>query len=84
LVKLGQEVLVKVDAFPDKSFRGQVENIGRATASTFSLLPASNSGGNFTKVTQVIPVKIHLFDTGSAGLMVGMNAAIRISLASVR
>jgi multidrug resistance efflux pump len=84
LVKLGQEVLVKVDAFPDRTFRGQVENIGRATVATFSLLGGGSSSGNFTKVTQVIPVKIHLFDTGGTGLMVGMNATIRISILSVK
>ena len=79
-VRIGQEVEVHLDAFPERGFRGQVETVGRATASTFSLLPSQNSGGNFTKVSQVIPVKIHLFDTSGSGLMVGMNASFRISI----
>ncbi len=81
-VRIGQPVDVTVDAFRGRTFHGRVQTIGRATASTFSLLPAQNSGGNYTKVIQVIPVKISLLDPGDARLMVGMNATIRISVQS--
>jgi multidrug resistance efflux pump len=77
-VRIGQAVDVKVDAFPGRVFPGRIQNVGRATASTFSLLPAQNSSGNYTKVVQVIPVKIRLLDTSGAQLMVGMNASVRI------
>jgi multidrug resistance efflux pump len=77
-VKAGQAVDVTVDAFPGRVFSGRIQNVGRATASTFSLLPAQNSSGNYTKVVQVIPVKIRLLDTSGAQLMVGMNATVRI------
>ncbi len=79
-IHVGEEVEVKVDAFPDRTFRGQVENIGRATASTFSLLGSASSSGNFTKVAQVIPIRIHLSATDGAALMVGMNTSIRITV----
>jgi multidrug resistance efflux pump len=79
-VKLGQDVDVRIDAFPGKTFKGKVESIGRATASTFSLLPTQSGGGNYTKVVQVIPIKITLVDKGSERLMIGMNAYIRIRL----
>ena len=62
---------------------GRVETIGRATASTFSLLPSQNSGGNYTKVTQIVPIKIHLLDTLDKPLLVGMNTSIRIQLDSL-
>jgi len=79
-VKIGQPVDVSVDAFQNRQFHGRVLTIGRATSSTFSLLPAQNSGGNYTKVVQVIPIKISILDRGSARLMVGMNASIKISV----
>lgn len=81
-VRLGQTVELEVDAFPGVPFRGQIETIGRATASTFSLLPSQNSGGSYTKVTQIVPIKIHLLDTFEKPLLVGMNTAIRILLDS--
>jgi len=80
-VKIGQEVDLSVDAFGGRTFHGRIDSIGRATASTFSLLPSSNGGGNYTKVVQVIPVKIAIMDKGEARLMIGMNATIRIHLA---
>jgi multidrug resistance efflux pump len=76
-VKIGQAVDVSIDAFHRRHFQGRVASIGRATASTFSLLPASTGSGNYTKVIQVIPIKIDLADQG-AGLMVGMNSSVRI------
>ncbi|MGA2379039.1 MAG: efflux RND transporter periplasmic adaptor subunit [Spirochaetia bacterium] len=79
-VKVGQVVDVSVDAFSGRPFHGRVQTIGRATSSTFSLLPAQNSGGNYTKVVQVIPIKVGILDQGDARLMVGMNASIRISV----
>jgi len=81
-VRPGQKVEMNIDAFPGLPFTGRVETIGRATASTFSLLPSSNSGGNYTKVTQIVPIKIHLLDTHNKPLLVGMNTSIRILLDS--
>jgi multidrug resistance efflux pump len=79
-VKIGQPVDFWVDAFHGKEFHGRVETIGRATNSTFSLLPAQNesNGGNYTKVVQVIPIKISILDRDNARLMIGMNAYIKI------
>jgi multidrug resistance efflux pump len=79
-VKVGQPVDIWVDAFHSRLFHGRVETIGRATASTFSLLPAQNGGGNYTKVVQVIPIKVSILDQGDARLMIGMNAFIKIHI----
>ena len=81
-VRPGQKVELVVDAFPGVTFPGLVETIGRATTSTFSLLPSSNSGGSYTKVTQIVPIKIHLLDSLNKPLLVGMNTSIRILLDS--
>ena len=59
-VGLNQPVRIAVDAYPDQSFEGTVERIGYAATSQFALLPSPNPSGNFTKVTQRLPVRITL------------------------
>jgi multidrug resistance efflux pump len=77
-VKENQTVDIYVDAFPDTALTGRVSQIGLATAGTFSLLPASNTTGNYTKVTQVIPVTIEVDGYRGLGLVPGMSARVRI------
>ncbi len=77
-VRVGQPVDVRIDAYPGRVFSGRVENIGMATTSVFSLLPAQNTGGNYTKVTQVIPVKIRLVSGRDLKLMPGMSVTVKI------
>jgi len=60
-MRVGQPVSIKVDAYPNKSFRGKVESLQAGTGSRFSLLPPENATGNFVKVVQRVPVKI-VFD----------------------
>jgi membrane fusion protein (multidrug efflux system) len=54
----GTKVHLEVDAFPDRSFTGTVQGVSPASGSVFSLLPAENATGNFTKVVQRLPVRI--------------------------
>jgi membrane fusion protein (multidrug efflux system) len=54
----GTRVEVEVDAFPDRNFAGTVQGVSPASGSVFSLLPAENATGNFTKVVQRLPVRI--------------------------
>jgi membrane fusion protein, multidrug efflux system len=49
-----------VDAYPGCTARGKVESLSAATGAKFSLLPPDNATGNFTKVVQRIPVRIHI------------------------
>ncbi len=77
-IKIGQDVDVYVDAFPDSTFSGKISKLGYTTAGTFSLLPSSNTTGNYTKVTQVIPVTISLDGYKGDSLAPGMSATIRI------
>lgn len=74
----GQRVDIRIDTFPDAVLSGKVFEIGNATASTFALLPSSNTSGNFTKVTQRIPIKITLDDQQGLKLSPGMNTSIKI------
>jgi multidrug resistance efflux pump len=77
-VKIGQAVVVHADAL-NRDFWGRVEAITPAAAATFSLLPSSNASGNFTKVTQYVPVKISV-DSGGAVLPLGTSVEVRIQI----
>ena len=66
----GQTVAVSVDAYPDLEIKGTVESIAPASGSVFSLLPADNATGNFTKIVQRVPVRIRLpADVTAKGLI---------------
>ncbi|MCI0763950.1 HlyD family efflux transporter periplasmic adaptor subunit [Bacillus sp. TL12] len=77
-VKKGQEVDVYVDAYPNTTLTGKVEQVGLTTANTFSMLPSSNATANYTKVTQVVPVKVSLDHSKSVNIVPGMNVTVRI------
>lgn len=79
-VRPGQFVDLKVDAYPKTEFTGKVVSIGAAAASEFSLIPESRSAGNFTKVTQRIPIRIEIVDPAKQlrpGMMVVVGIDIR-------
>lgn len=60
-MKPGQEVTIKVDAYKNKTFKGHVDSIQRASGAKSSLFPPENAVGSFVKIVQRIPVKI-VFD----------------------
>lgn len=57
-MKPGQPVGITIDSYPGQVFKGHIESLAPATGSEFSLLPANNATGNFTKIVQRLPVKI--------------------------
>lgn len=78
-VAVGQDVDIHVDAFPDQTLKGKVQQIGLATSGSFSLLPSSsNTTGNYTKVTQVVPVKVSIDDSKGVAIVPGMNVTVEI------
>ncbi|MEI6852467.1 MAG: HlyD family secretion protein, partial [Bacteroidota bacterium] len=76
--------LFKVDAFSDIEFNGKIFSIGANTASQFSLIPPNNASGNFTKVTQRVPIKISIDGTekgeqiNTFKFLAGMSAEVKI------
>lgn len=79
----GQAASVTVDALGDRPFHGRIEQISPATGSEFSILPAQNATGNFTKIAQRLPVRIVL-DAGQpdlARLRPGMSVEAQVDLA---
>ncbi len=57
-LKLGARATISVDAYPDLKLEGKIVRLGHAATSQFALLPSPNPSGNFTKVTQRLPVRI--------------------------
>ena len=78
-LKIGQKVEVSIDAYPDTGFEGRVLSVGNATTSEFALLPSPNPSGNFTKITQRLPVRIAI-DQQQGLLRPGMMVEIYIDV----
>ena len=81
-MKVGQKVVIEVDAFDDHKFDAQVASFSPATGSTFALLPPDNASGNFVKVVQRLPVRIE-FNTQDSlvhKLRPGMNVKVDVHL----
>ncbi|WP_247991638.1 HlyD family secretion protein [Bradyrhizobium sp. 186] len=78
-VKPGQKVTVDVDSYPGKRWVGTVESISPASASSFSLLPAENTSGNWVKVVQRIPMRIRVNNApDKPSLRVGMSVELNV------
>ncbi len=79
-IKVGQYVRIKMDAYPGKTFTGYVESISTATQTAFSGTTSLNTSGTYSKVTQLVPVKITLINDDNLPVMIGMNATVKISI----
>src|SRR5207245_9429278 len=66
-MKAGQSVFVEADVLPGQVFHGRVASLAPATGAVFSVLPAENATGNFTKIVQRVPVRVVLDDGGRLG-----------------
>jgi membrane fusion protein (multidrug efflux system) len=60
----GQPVTIAADVLPGQRFHGRVVSLAPATGAQFSILPAENATGNFTKIVQRVPVRIVLDGDG--------------------
>jgi membrane fusion protein (multidrug efflux system) len=80
-MKIGQPVEIHVDAYPDLKFTGKVASFSPASGSEFSILPAENATGNFTKIVRRVPVKIE-FDANpdTALLKSGLSVAVTVQV----
>lgn len=80
----GQKVKISIDAYPDQKIEGQLTSIAPASGAKFSLLPAENATGNFTKIVQRIPVRIDLAAQGGDGglLRPGMSVEVMVDTKS--
>ena len=81
----GQKAVVTVDMYPGSVWTGVVDSISPASGSSFSLLPAQNTTGNWVKVVQRIPMRIRLDPSdGKPPLRVGMSVVVEVDTGHAR
>ncbi len=82
-MKKGQPVDIKIDAYPNKVFKGKIDSIQRASGAKSSLFPPENAVGSFVKIVQRIPVKI-VFDeeinTNEYNIIPGMSVIPKVKV----
>ena len=79
-IKNGQSVSVALDAY-GRSFDGYVEGVNTVTATKLSGSATSfTTSGTYTKVTQLIPIKIKLVDNVDLADIIGTNATVKIRI----
>lgn len=85
-LRSADNVEITVDAYPEMTFSGRLLQVGSNTASQFSLIPPNNASGNFTKVTQRVPVKISIQQIAgqtaksAVQLLPGMSVEVRVKV----
>ncbi|HTH74615.1 MAG TPA: HlyD family secretion protein [Trinickia sp.] len=82
-MRAGDTVDVELDA-SSNTLHGVVESLAPATGATFSVLPAENATGNFTKIVQRVPVRVRLDVPKDMQrvLRPGLSAIVKVHLAS--
>jgi membrane fusion protein (multidrug efflux system) len=86
LMRAGQPATIHVDALPGGDLHGAVVSFSPGTGSQFALLPPQNATGNFTKIVQRVPVRIHI-DAGEEArkvLVPGLSVTVRVDTRSGR
>lgn len=84
-VKPGQSADIYVDTYPGVQWKGTVQSISPASGSSFSLLPAQNTTGNWVKVVQRIPMRVSIDNPeGKPPLRVGMSTIVDVDTGHAR
>jgi membrane fusion protein (multidrug efflux system) len=82
LMRPGQSVKIRIDAYPKLDLRGHVDSIQLGSGSKFTAFPSENATGNYVKIVQRVPVKIDI-DSGldpAVPLPLGISAEPVVSL----
>ena len=83
VIKPGQIVEIKIDAYPSLKIKGKVGSYIGATGAKFSLLPPDNSTGNFVKIVQRVPVRIDITSLPESQrklLFPGLSAFVEVNV----
>ena len=81
---IGQPCIFSLDTYPGVTFTGKIIELGSNTAAEFSLIPANNASGNFTKVTQRVELKLSIDGVKDGKkltafrILSGMSAVVKI------
>jgi len=82
-MRIGQPVDIESDIYgSDVKFSGTVDSLGAGTGSAFALLPAQNATGNWIKIVQRVPVRIHINaeELAKHPLRVGLSTNVEVNL----
>lgn len=82
-MKPGQPVDIKIDTYPNKTFKGKIDSIQRASGAKSSLFPPENAVGSFVKIVQRIPVKIVFtedYDRSKYNIVPGMSVVPKVKV----
>lgn len=83
-MKVGQPVIIHVDAYSGLILKGKIDSFAPASGSEFSLLPPENATGNFTKVVRRVPVKITLDENQNLILLrAGLSVVVKVQVKDV-
>jgi membrane fusion protein, multidrug efflux system len=75
----GQPATVRIDRYPGRKFSAVVTSMSPSTGSQFSLLPPENATGNWVKVVQRVPIRLHLTHLDDALLLqAGLSADVTV------
>jgi membrane fusion protein (multidrug efflux system) len=84
-MKDGDTASVVADVLPGHVFHGHVASLAPGTGAVFSVIPAENATGNFTKIVQRVPVRVVL-DAGEPELGMlrpGLSTTTRVDTRAV-
>jgi membrane fusion protein (multidrug efflux system) len=82
-MRIGQSVDIESDVYgSDVKYSGTVDSVGAGTGSAFALLPAQNATGNWIKIVQRVPVRIHLNpdQLKDHPLRIGLSTVVDVNL----
>jgi membrane fusion protein (multidrug efflux system) len=82
-MRIGQPVDIQADLYgSDVKFSGTIDSLGAGTGSAFALLPAQNATGNWIKIVQRVPVRIHINaeELAKHPLRVGLSTQVDVNL----
>ncbi len=82
-VRIGQPVDIEADLYGSAvKYSGTIDSLGAGTGSAFALLPAQNATGNWIKIVQRVPVRIHINaeELAKHPLRVGLSTQVEVNL----
>ncbi len=79
-MRIGQPATVRVDALGDRLIDARVESFSPGTGAQFALLPPENATGNFIKIVQRVPVRLHLLPPADIAerLLPGLSVTVSV------
>jgi membrane fusion protein, multidrug efflux system len=79
-MRIGQKATFKVDAIGGTEIDAEVESFAPGTGSQFALLPPENATGNFIKIVQRVPVRLHVLASKdlSDRLLPGLSVVVTV------